>query len=386
MSTISAPRLSLRFFDLQANIYSDSSAYVDLFARIYGRFRANGAAAPRGNPVNLALLTRPDNPWGRPALILDGDVWPLTDPNLLAGYIYQIMLNAMAARVRSHVLIHAGAVAWAGQGIVLAADTRHGKTTLVLELVRRGFKFLSDEVAALGRADRRLHPFPRSLRIRPGSLSLAGFSEPGPEAPTWLGKLLLDIEQIQPNSLGRVVPIRHVIILQDPAAAGNRAPGQPRQELGVLVNRLDGPLLDAVRKIKAVTEVYPDVHQGYPLLRLRTARRMSALAQIEALCRERRILIMDVVSGPTKQPTFSAAARLEAIPASQTILELIPRFYGGHKSALLQEDFGGSTTRLYIHLADIIGRAKCYQLSVGPLPEMADLVCELAGAPKARET
>ena len=52
-------------------------------------------------------------------------------------------------RVRSHLLIHAGVVSRDGQGIILVADARHGKTTLVLELVRRGFQFLSDEMADL---------------------------------------------------------------------------------------------------------------------------------------------------------------------------------------------------------------------------------------------
>lgn len=87
--------------------------------------------------------------------------------------------------------------------------------TLVLELVRRGFKFLSDEMAALGRDDHHVHPFPRSLRIRPGSLELAGFPEAAIGAPMWLGKQILDIEQIHPGAVGASVPLQHIIILQN---------------------------------------------------------------------------------------------------------------------------------------------------------------------------
>ena len=110
-------------------------------------------------------------------MILDGEHWPIRDPAILEGYTYEVVLNAILASVRSHFLVHAGVVARDDRGIVLAADSAHGKTTLVLELVRRGFKFLSDEMAALGRADGRVHPFPRSLRIRPGTLELAGIVE-----------------------------------------------------------------------------------------------------------------------------------------------------------------------------------------------------------------
>jgi len=378
-------QLQLRFFDLDVNIRSDSSAYINLFAQMYRRFRANGAPSPAQKPVEFTVLTNPDNRWGHPVMILDGEVWPLYDPRLLEGYTYEGVLNAIVASVRSHFLIHAGVVSWNGQGIILAADSGHGKTTLVLELVRRGFRFLSDEMAALGRADRRVHPFPRSLRIRPGTLELAGFPEAASGAPEWLGKLLLDIEEIQPSSMGQTAVISHVVVLRDPAEAGAERPDNSERELGVLVDRLDEVLLAAVRQIEGVAEVRPDSDRGYPLIRLRTVHRsrMSVLPQIEALCQAQRILVLDVVKRPEGRPVFAAPARLEAISKSQAVMELLRRFQGGHKSALLQEEFGGSSTRLFMELAALVGQANCYQLFVGPLPEVADLVCGLVHQPAA---
>lgn len=47
-------------------------------------------------------------------------------------------------------------------------------------------------------------------------------------------------------------------------------------------------------------------------------------------------------------------------------------------SELLHNEFGGSSTRLFMELSGIMGQADCHQLSVGPLHEMADLVCNLA--------
>jgi hypothetical protein len=370
--------LKLRFFDLDVHIRSDSRACLNPFAQMYRRFRANGVSPPVQPPVEFAILTQPDNAWGQPVLILDGKVQPLRDPRLLAGYVHQSILCAILARVRSHVLIHAGAVANDGQGFILAADSLHGKTTLALELVRRGFKFLSDDTAALGRADRRLHPFPRCLRLRPGTLDLAGLPEAVAGAPEWLGKQLLDIEQIQPDSLGQAAPLSHVVVLRDPAEEREERPGPPDRELGVLVDRLDEDLLADVHHIEGVTDLHVDVERGYPLLRLRTARRTFVFSHIEALCQAQRILVLDVITGPAGPPSFAAPARLEAIPRSQAIVELLRRFQGGYKSAILDE-FGGSSTRLFMELAAIIGQAECYQLFVGPLHEMADLVCGLVG-------
>jgi hypothetical protein len=380
---LTTQQLKLRFFDLDAVIQSDSVPYLDLFAHMYRRFPPSAAPLPAQKLAEFTVLTSAENRWGRPVMILDGEAWPLRDPRLLDGYTYESVLNAIVASVRSHFLIHAGVVSWNDRGIILPADSAHGKTTLVLELVRRGFKFLSDEMAALGRADGRVHPFPRSLRIRPGTLERAGFPAAAAGAPEWLGKLLLDIEEIQPGSMGRAAPISYILILRDPTELKAGRPDESQRELCVLVDRLDEPLLAAVRQIEGVADAHAEFDRGYPALKLRTVgkSRMSVLLQIEDLCRIQQVLVLDIVKRAELHPTFTAPARLEAIPKSQAVMELLRRFQGGHKSALLQEEFGGSSSRLFLELAALIGRADCHQLFVGPLSEMADLVCGLVNRP-----
>jgi hypothetical protein len=373
-------QLRLRFFDQDIHLLSDSDNFLEIFGRMYRRFQLNDALVPLETPIVFTVLTRPENPWGTPVLIVDGNVWPVQEPGLLEGYaLYELLLNAVATRVRSHILIHAGVVACSGQGIILAADSNHGKTTLVMELVRRGCQFLSDDVAALGREDRRVHPFPRSLRIRAGTLKLIGCPQVAARAHLWLGKLLLDIEDLRPESLGQAATISHIIIVCDPAEAEGKPPNGRESELGIIVHRLDETFLRAVRGIAEVTEVRTAADHEYPLLWLRAVRRMAVLSKIEALCQEQHILILDVIKRTESYPNFSAPARLEAIPKSQAIRELLRRFQGGHTSALLQEEFGGSTTRLFMEVASIVGQADCYQLFVGSLSEMADLVCGLVG-------
>jgi hypothetical protein len=368
-------QLCLRFFDQDINIQSDSCNLIEIFAGMYRRFRVNDTWAPTQPPFVLTVLTRPENPWGTPVLIVDRDVWLIQDPSLLEGYVhYELLLKAVVTRVRSHVLIHAGVVRYGGQGIILAADSNHGKTTLVMELVRRGCQFLSDDVAALGRTDRQVHPFPRSFRIRPGTLELIGCTHLAARAPIWLGKLLVDAEDLRSESLGEAAAISHLVIVRDPADAEGKPLNGPERELGVLVHRWDEALFRAVSGIAGVTEVRIAVDYDYPLLWLCADRRMAVLSQIEALCQEQRILILDVIKRVESHPSFAAPARLEAIPKSQAVRELLRRFQGGHNSALLQEECGGSTTRLFMELAALVGQAKCYQLLVGPLREMADLV------------
>jgi hypothetical protein len=369
--------LKLKFYDLDAIIRSDSIAFVDLFSQMYRRFRVDRSPSQARPGVEFTALTRTDNPWGQPVLILDDQVLTLNDAGFFEGFIYESILNAILARVRSHFLIHAGVVALDGRGILLVADSRHGKTTLVLALVRRGFRFLSDEIAALGRDDKKVHSFPRSLRIRPGTLELAGFPEAAVGAPTWLDKLLLDIEEIEKGCLVDVAAIHRIVVLQDPARGSEEGQTGSVRELGVLVDRLDDAFIASVNQIDGVAGVQTSSHGGYPLLKIRAKRRTFALSQIEALCAGRGILVLDIVKRAEGRPEFTASAQLESISNSQAVMELLRRFQGGHKSALLQEECGGDSTRLFLELAGLIDQVDCHQLTVGPLNEMVDLVCEL---------
>ena len=64
------------------------------------------------------------------------------------------------------IFIHAGVVAHRGRALVFPGDSFAGKTTLVAALAKRGALYFSDEFAVLD-ADGLVHPYPKSLSIRP---------------------------------------------------------------------------------------------------------------------------------------------------------------------------------------------------------------------------
>jgi hypothetical protein len=160
-------RDSYRFFDLAITIQSDSRQFLDLFAAMYQRFRVDGCHEVQATYSVMAEDS---------VLAVDGKILTLDDPESLAERAYERILDSIVARIRSHILVHAGVVSWNGHGIIFPAYVGHGKTTLILELVRRGFKFLSDEIVAFDRRNHCVAPFPRSLRVRPGTLALCGFT------------------------------------------------------------------------------------------------------------------------------------------------------------------------------------------------------------------
>lgn len=371
------PPLHLRFFDVEARIAADSAHYLALFQAMYHRFQAPPGAPRARTLLDFVILTQPTPPLSQSAIIINSQVHLIKPAQLSDGHVYETIFHTLIAQVSSHFLIHAGVVAHREQGIILSADSGHGKTTLILELVRRGFKFLSDEMAALGRADRCVYPFPRSLRIRPGTLERVGYVSAGIGAPVWLNKLILDIEAIQPGSLGARVPVSHIIILRDPADPRRLEVDRTERTLNILVDRVDDALLAALRRIAGINDVQTIDGQGYATLTIRAAHPTQLLPQIENECHTHSTIIYEVSKQPDRRPRFDLPVRLEPITPHQATLELVRRFQGGHQSALLQNEFGGSATRLFLELADLISGAQCHQLFVGPLAQMADAVCAL---------
>jgi hypothetical protein len=344
---------------------------------MYPRFQITKFSAPVPGPVQFTILGDSDNPWGNPVIILDEEVRVLKNLRLLEGHIYEAILYDIIARIRSHFLIHAGVITYNDQAVIIVADSKHGKTTTVLELVRRGFKFLSDEMAALGRLDHQVYPFPRSLRIRPDTLERVGFAEAAIGAPVWLDKLILDIETIQPDSLGAATTISHIVILQNPTQSEQK-PNNSNHVFSVYVDHLDDELLATIGQIKGVSKVCPQFTlSDYPQFTLQATHRVSVFSQIQAICRERETIVLGVSWGEKTAPVFNEPARLQAIPKSQAAMSLLHQFLPGSQSTIPQDEFKGNSTQLFMELATLIGQARCYKLSVGPLNQMANLICDL---------
>jgi hypothetical protein len=71
----------------------------------------------------------------------------------------------IAEMAPDHVFVHAGAVAWRGEAIIVPGRSLSGKTTLVAELVRAGATYYSDEYAVLDERGH-VHPYAEALSIR----------------------------------------------------------------------------------------------------------------------------------------------------------------------------------------------------------------------------
>ncbi|HVE63502.1 MAG TPA: hypothetical protein VNB94_06855 [Mycobacteriales bacterium] len=93
------------------------------------------------------------------------------------------------------VLLHAAGAERNGVGVVLPAPMECGKTTTVSGLLRRGFRYLTDEAVAIDPATLLVQPFPKALSIDRGSWPVLPDFEPPPP------RLVLDQWQVPPSAI-----------------------------------------------------------------------------------------------------------------------------------------------------------------------------------------
>jgi hypothetical protein len=228
------------FWGYRIGIKSNSEEVLSHFRSVYGRFyRENQAPGKSNKGISLSPIDCDieaiDNIADHQELLLnDGKEFyslrckslyefdetyygkgTIADPIAFITYLF---LKNKYNMIQGYQLFHAGAVSHNGRAIILPAPEGMGKTTLSVQLVRTGFKFLSDEVACIAPDQKIIEPYPRKLNINASSCGLLNL-------PKWPDKYLrrsgtdetewaIDIEQIVPNSLSPECPLAHIIFLR----------------------------------------------------------------------------------------------------------------------------------------------------------------------------
>jgi len=115
-----------------------------------------------------SLIVEPDDPSGGPqsSVYVNGQLLARrsTVPAVLRAFEADVQLY-VAEMAPERVFVHAGVVGWRGRGILLPGRSFTGKTALVVELVRAGAEYYSDEYAVLDSAGS-VYPYARPLSVR----------------------------------------------------------------------------------------------------------------------------------------------------------------------------------------------------------------------------
>jgi len=360
-----------RFFDFDFSIRSDSERVLGVFMDIFGRFHTNR----HGTELAYYILNKGSS-FGLCAVIVDDRMYTVEEPDDLIGYAYMKIMDSALSRVLSHYLFHAAALSFNDKGIILPATSRSGKTTLTLELIKRGFNFLSDDVAAISKSDRLLYPFPKGIGMLPSTLELY------PEAELdSLGSLpmigggekkLLDIGAIYPGRIGGACQVKYLVFLGFEPEIKREIKGD--EYLYIVINRITEELLSDIRSAEGVKDVSIYPYKKYPIIKLLLNGKGPVLSHVEEVCQRHQVLIFDSSNGKEKKVDFSGIPKLERIPKSIASIELLKRLKG---VALLRDKHKSKITELIMNLGRFLEGVECFYLTPGRLKESADKICEL---------
>jgi len=351
---------------------------LERFDRLYGGFRT---AAATGSTRSLRFDLRAAGDDRRSALRIESDDAPAVE--LQAGDDDQLCL-ALASRVypaSPRLVLHAGALARAGDGIVVCAPSGTGKTTLVLELARRGLALLSDELAPVDPESGLIEPFPRALGLREGAVGIHAWIDPddGARARNAKGefKLFVDPRRLPGISLGPAVPPRHVVFLSLPPDSETDA-GARESTLELTFAALPADAEATLRELPRIESVslLPDRAPGVTV-RLGVGAAPALSESLEAWSRRAGAPIVAARWGAFSPARFDRLPELEPLGAADGLVALGQQLLNRHAPSRLLEMHGGSTSRLLMTLARVTSGARFWRLVVGDLTAMADRIAAL---------
>ncbi len=128
-------------------------------------------ARTRRDPEHTIEIVSSAEGW---IVAVDGVTTGPACPTALVLARFHWAVNTLArAHPGDSVLLHAASVEIGGRGVVICGPSGSGKSTLALGLCERGAGYLSDEIAAVRRADISVGAYPKPLSLRPGSWPFA---------------------------------------------------------------------------------------------------------------------------------------------------------------------------------------------------------------------
>jgi hypothetical protein len=113
--------------------------------------------------------------------IVDGRLmWSIALPvDAPAGSLLGHVVGTFTTLLTQMLFVHAGVVALDGRGVILVGESGSGKTSTVAALVRRGARYLSDEVALLDPAAGAVIPFLVPMAVKSWTRKAAGMLPAG---------------------------------------------------------------------------------------------------------------------------------------------------------------------------------------------------------------
>jgi len=158
-----------RFFNIDILLKSDSIDILNKIRGFFPHFYARLDIDLKKNPDHTYQIYSKNNNFK----FYDNDNFVYaTDnlKNLLMNAEFTIFDNVV--KQLDYVVLHAAMVSFKNDGILFAGLPRIGKTTLTIGLVKRGFRYLTDDLALIDEKTLKIMLFPKAMSIREKTMEI----------------------------------------------------------------------------------------------------------------------------------------------------------------------------------------------------------------------
>jgi hypothetical protein len=361
------------FFGQPIEFLTDSEPDFSDFDTIYRRFRKRSESLSSKEVKPLFLLR--DRRTSGCLLYVNDQLFRIPAP-ADRWELFMFLFNYLFNLTENYFLVHGAALAEQDRGLIVAAPSGMGKSTLTLELLARGKNFLSDELALISIRDGRLQAFPRALAVGREDLEIVlsrrgekfGNFKPAFEHD---GRVMFDVEDLFPGQMAEECRLHKIIFIEPAPLTGSEASGR-LLEIGLTA--LSEGLRQALLAIPEISCLDQIQTLPYPLLRLTCQPETTLMARIQEAALQQGVGIRSYYpEGKEGVDYLATPALIELRPLSgvTTLLRYILNI------PALTHSFAGSPgglQHLLFRLARVTQGVRFYRLTPGNLSQMTDLI------------